>query len=101
VEVRHGGSVFPGVLREYYDLDHNIAVVVVVSSLDVHVVVLNMLGKLPPHTEVVALGYDISGKLMITSGVVTGDSSVSESRRDALKLSTYKISKVIAIRYDS
>lgn len=99
--MRHGGSVFPGVLREYYDLDHNIAVVVVMSSLDVHVVVLNMLGELPPHTEVVALGYDISGKLMITSGVVTGDLSVSESRRDALKLSTCKISKVIAIRYNS
>jgi hypothetical protein len=101
VEVRHGGSVFPGVLREYYDLDHNIVVVVVMLSLDVRVVVLNMLGELTPHIEVVALGYDISGKLMITTGVVTGNSSVSESRRDALKLSTCKIFKVIAIRYDS
>lgn len=98
--MRYGGSVFSGHLREYYDLDHNIAVVIVMSPLNVDVVVLNAQEELLPHTEVVALGHDISGKLMITSGVVTGDSSVSGSSHDRLKLSTCKISKVSAIQYD-
>ena len=97
VEVRCDGNVFTGFLGEY-DLDHNIAVVNVMSFPDVHVVLFNNLVELPPHSKVVALGRGISGKLMATSGELTGDSSGSQYI-DELKLSICKIPKV-HLQYD-
>lgn len=97
VEVRCDGNVFTGFLGEY-DLDHNIAVVNVMSFPDVRVVLFNNLVELPPHSKVVALGRGISGKLMATSGELTGDSSGSQYI-DELKLSSCKIPNV-HLQYD-
>lgn len=93
--MHHGGSVFTGFLREYYDLDHDIAIVVVMSSLDVHVVPLKHRLELLPYTKVIALGYSISAKLMATIGVLTADSG--SEYNDELQLSSCKISKVICL----
>ncbi|CAO1941010.1 unnamed protein product [Urochloa humidicola] len=87
VEVRLGCDVVIGFLGQY-DLDHEIAVVNVMSVLDVNVVHLVNLAKLEPVCKVVALGHDISGDVMATDGIMTGNSSRE------LKLSTCKISKV-------
>ncbi|XP_062231784.1 uncharacterized protein LOC133929158 isoform X2 [Phragmites australis] len=92
VHVRHEDNVVTGFLGEY-DLDHNIAAVSVVNFPDLHDVALykGYKGvKFPPHSKVVAVGHDISGKLMATSGVLNGDSSGSDEK---LTLSTCKISK--------
>ncbi|CAL4945461.1 unnamed protein product [Urochloa decumbens] len=87
VEVRLGRDVITGFLGQY-DLDHEIAVVIVMSVLDVHVVLLNNPAKLEPACKVVALGHGISGDVMATDGILTDNSS------GELKLSTCNISKV-------
>jgi hypothetical protein len=88
VEVRLGHDVVTGFLGQY-DLDHNIAVVNVMSALDVHVIRLNNLVNLEPHCKVVALGHGIFDvHVMAADGILTGDSS------GELQSSTCKISKV-------
>uniref|UniRef100_A0A0A9CMB2 Uncharacterized protein n=1 Tax=Arundo donax TaxID=35708 RepID=A0A0A9CMB2_ARUDO len=91
VEVHHEGNIVRGFLGEY-DLDLGIAVVNVITFLDVQVVHLSPVVEveLLPCSKVVAVGRGICGKLMATSGILTCDSSGSEDNED-LMLSTCKI----------
>jgi hypothetical protein len=76
-----------------YDLDHVIVVVEVTFTLDVYCAVpLSYAEELMPGRKVVAVGRDISGKLMATSGTLT-DSGQSEGCGH-LMLSTCKLSEV-------
>lgn len=89
--MRHGGNVVIGFLgRCAFDL--GIAVINIMTFLDVQVVP-NHLMEFMPYSNVVAVGHDISGKLMSTNGVLTPDTSGSENSED-LMLSTCKISEV-------
>jgi hypothetical protein len=81
-----------------YDLDHVIAVVEVTSALDVYCVPLSYAEELMPATKVVAVGRDISGKLMATSGTLT-DSGRSEDRGH-LMFSTCNLSEVHLLYYE-
>lgn len=76
-----------------YDLDHVIVVVEVTFTLDVYCAVpLSYAEELMPGRKVVAVGRDISGKLMATSGTLT-DSGQSEGCGH-LMFSTCKLSEV-------
>uniref|UniRef100_A0A0D9XNP7 Uncharacterized protein n=1 Tax=Leersia perrieri TaxID=77586 RepID=A0A0D9XNP7_9ORYZ len=91
VEVHHEDNVDTGDLREYV-MEHNMAAVVVKNLPDLRAVSFNYVHIFVPHNKVVALGRDISGKLMSTRGLLIGDSS--RSYNDQLMSSTCKISKV-------
>ncbi|XP_062187863.1 uncharacterized protein LOC133891149 isoform X2 [Phragmites australis] len=87
IEVRHEGSeVYRGFLAEY-NLDHNFAAVYIMTFLDVHVVLLKRAEEILPHSNVVAVGRDISGKVITRSVILTGDLSGSEDSKE-LMLST-------------
>ncbi|XP_002459160.2 serine protease HTRA3 [Sorghum bicolor] len=90
IEVRYGGNVYTGSLQQY-DFDHDIAVVNVMMCIHVNAIYFAEV-ECPPYSKVVAVGRDISGKLMATSGVLTGDSSGSEDCEDIM-ISTCKISE--------
>ena len=92
IEVRHEGNVVIGLLEEY-DLDHEIAVVKVMSVLDVYCMPLNHQVQFDPHgRKVVAVGCDISGGVLATSGTCT-DSRGSQYNRYVM-FSTCKLSEV-------
>uniref|UniRef100_A0A0D3HI74 Uncharacterized protein n=1 Tax=Oryza barthii TaxID=65489 RepID=A0A0D3HI74_9ORYZ len=91
VEVHHKDAVVIGSLREYH-LDHNMAAVVVENLPDLRPVPFNNVQKFVPHSMVVALGRDISGKLMATGGLLIGGSSGSYNPK--LMSSTCKFSEV-------
>ncbi|XP_022684911.1 uncharacterized protein LOC101782101 [Setaria italica] len=64
IKVRHEGSeVYEGVLSEY-DLDRNFAIVIISTSLDVHVGLFKHRVEILPRGMVLALGRGISGKLI-------------------------------------
>lgn len=86
--MHHEDTVVIGFLREY-NLDHNMAAVIVENLPDLRPVPFNNVQKFVPHSKVVALGRDISGKLMTTSGVLIG-----ESYNGYLMSSTCKFSEV-------
>nr|TKW18945.1 hypothetical protein SEVIR_5G466000v2 [Setaria viridis] len=90
VEVRHGDNVVIGFLGEY-DVDGNIAAVNVENFPDLQTVVFRNLLEFSPHVNVVAVGRDISGKLITTSGILNCDFSGSVP---SLMTTTCKISKV-------
>jgi hypothetical protein len=63
--VRHeGNEVYEGVLSEY-DLDHNFAIVIVSTSLDVQ--------EILPRGMVLALGRGISGTLVHTNVILASE----------------------------
>ncbi|CAL5009734.1 unnamed protein product [Urochloa decumbens] len=90
IEVRHKGRAVTGFLEEY-DLDYNIAVVKITSFLDVQNVLLHRALGIMLHSDVVAVGHDISGKIMAKSGKVTCDPRGYEDCE--LMFSTCKLSK--------
>ncbi|KAL6652900.1 hypothetical protein ACP70R_011825 [Stipagrostis hirtigluma subsp. patula] len=93
IEVRHDGNVRIGLLEEY-DLDHEIAVVKVMSLLDVCGVPLHHEVKFLPNCEVVAVGRDVSGNLVIRSGRLTVCSWASQPDDSKYQMfSTCKFSK--------
>ncbi|CAL4956027.1 unnamed protein product [Urochloa decumbens] len=93
IEVRHEGKIFRGSLEEY-DLDHEIAVVEVMSVLDVYCTPLNHQVQFDPHgKKVVAVGCDISGRVLATSGTCT-DSRGSQYSRYVM-FSTCKLSEAM------
>ncbi|TVU36894.1 hypothetical protein EJB05_18920, partial [Eragrostis curvula] len=70
IEVRQGGSeVHKGFLAEY-NLDQNFAVVNIMTPLDVHVVLLKCAEENLPHSNVVAVGREISGTLIARSVIL-------------------------------
>lgn len=89
--MRYEGNVYEGCLQQY-DFDHDIALVHVMMCLHVNAMYFGDVES-PPYSKVVAVGRDISGKLMATSGILTSDSSGSEDCEDIM-LSTCKISEV-------
>ncbi|CAD6269178.1 unnamed protein product [Miscanthus lutarioriparius] len=93
IEVRHEGNVAIGFLEEY-DLDHEIAVVKVMSVLDVYCMPLNHQVQFDPHgRKVLAVGCDISGGVLATSGTCT-DSRGSQYNRYVM-FSTCKLSETM------
>ncbi|XP_066315934.1 uncharacterized protein [Miscanthus floridulus] len=73
IKVRHEGSeVYEGVLSEY-DLDRNFAIVIVSTSLDVHVGLFKHRVEILPRGMVLALGRGISGKLVPTNVILTSE----------------------------
>jgi hypothetical protein len=72
--VRYEGNVYEGCLQQY-DFDHDIALVHVMMCLHVNAMYFGDVES-PPYSKVVAVGRDISGKLMATSGILTSDSSI-------------------------
>ncbi|CAO1943109.1 unnamed protein product [Urochloa humidicola] len=90
VEVRHGDNVVTGFLGEY-DVDCNIAAVNVENFPDLHTVVFRKLSEFPHHGNVVAVGRDISGKIIATRGILNNDLSGSFP---TLMRTTCQISKV-------
>ncbi|CAM0147764.1 unnamed protein product [Urochloa decumbens] len=89
VEVRHEDNVVIGFLGEY-DVDCNIASVNVQNFPDVQTVVFMNLLEFPPHVNVVAVGCDISGKLITT----TGELNCLSGSVPTVMTATCKISKV-------
>ncbi|KAL6863799.1 hypothetical protein ACP4OV_016702 [Aristida adscensionis] len=82
IEVRHGGNeVHKGFLAEH-DLDHNFAIVYIMIFLDVHLVLLKCAEEILPHSNVVAVGRDISGKVMARAVILIGDLSKSEDSEE-------------------
>ncbi|KAF2952574.1 hypothetical protein DAI22_01g345300 [Oryza sativa Japonica Group] len=91
IEVRCEGNFVVGCLDEY-DLDHEIAFVKVMTFLNVHEVLPNHVMKYLSGSKVVAVGRDISGKLITTDGMLISDSNGSEDAEEFM-LSTCKISE--------
>ncbi|CAL5063746.1 unnamed protein product [Urochloa decumbens] len=92
IEVRHEGKVVTGFLEEY-DLDLEIAVVKIKSTLDVHLVFLYHWSQFMPYCDVVSLGHDTSGKLIAITGKLTRDSSRSKES-EYIMFSSCKLSEV-------
>uniref|UniRef100_A0A0D9XYJ4 Uncharacterized protein n=1 Tax=Leersia perrieri TaxID=77586 RepID=A0A0D9XYJ4_9ORYZ len=91
VEVHHEDTAVIGSLREY-NLNHNIAAVSVANLPDLCTVSFKHIYKILPHSKVVAVGRDISGKLMATNGLLISDSSGSYNNK--LRSSTCKFSEI-------
>ena len=89
--MRHKGNVFIGSLEEY-DLDLEIAIVKIASSLDVHVAFLYHSCHFLIYHDVVSLGRDTSGKLLTTTGKLTPYSG--RSNVECLMFSSCKLSEV-------
>ena len=89
--MRHKGRAATGFLEEY-DLDYDIAVVKITSFLDVQKVLLHRALGTMLHSEVVAVGHDISGKIMTKSGNLSCDPRGYEDCE--LMFSTCNLSKV-------
>ena len=81
-----------------YDLDHVIAVIKVTSALDVYCVPLSYAEEVMPGRKVVAVGRDISGKLMATSGTLTASDRSEDCGH--LMFSTCKLSEVHLCYYE-
>ncbi|CAL4949063.1 unnamed protein product [Urochloa decumbens] len=92
IKVHHEGNVAIGTVEEY-DLDHVIAVVKVMPALDVYSIPLSYAEELMPGRKVVAVGRDISGKLMATNGILTASSGSEDCGH--LMFSTCKLSEVM------
>nr|TKW12056.1 hypothetical protein SEVIR_5G011966v2 [Setaria viridis]TKW12060.1 hypothetical protein SEVIR_5G011966v2 [Setaria viridis] len=93
IVVRHEEDVAIGFLEEY-DLDYEIAVVKVPAVLDVYCVPLDHQVQFDPHgRKVVAVGRDISNRLLTTSGTCTDSRGSQYSRY--LMFSTCKLSEVM------
>ncbi|EES15501.2 hypothetical protein SORBI_3008G003100, partial [Sorghum bicolor] len=92
IEVCHEGYGAIGTVVEY-DLDHVIAVIKVTSALDVYCVPLSYAEEVMPGRKVVAVGRDISGKLMATSGTLTASDRSEDCGH--LMFSTCKLSEVM------
>ncbi|WVZ67373.1 hypothetical protein U9M48_016460 [Paspalum notatum var. saurae] len=90
VEVHHGDCTTTGFLGEF-DLDCNIATVNVRTPPNLRAVHLRLYGEFPPDCNVVAVGRDISGKLITTSGKLNCDLS---GHLPSLMTTTCKISEV-------
>ncbi|XP_066354265.1 uncharacterized protein [Miscanthus floridulus] len=89
IEVRNEDHVVVGFLGEY-DLEDNTATVNVKIFSDLRTVGFNDVFKFQPHSKVLALGRDVSGKLIATGGILN-DNPICE---DKPMSSTCKISKV-------
>lgn len=75
-----------------YDLVHVIAVIKITSALDVYCVPLSYAEELMLGRKVVAVGRDISGNLMATSGTLTASGQSEDCGH--LMFSTCKLSEV-------
>jgi hypothetical protein len=64
------------------DLDHDFAVVEVYNVRDVQVGPFQSALENLPHGEVLAVGRDISGKIMVETVEMNGDSRVSKDDKD-------------------
>ena len=65
-------EVYEGVLSEY-DIDSNFAIVIVSTSLNVHVGLFKHTVEILPHGMVLALGRAISGKLVPTNVILSNE----------------------------
>ncbi|XP_066379317.1 uncharacterized protein [Miscanthus floridulus] len=82
IEVRHeGNEVFIGFVAEF-DKDRNFAVVNVRTFVDVQVGLFNHAREVLPHSEVLVVGRDVSGEMMVRSVGLNGDSRVCEDDED-------------------
>ncbi|XP_010230807.1 uncharacterized protein LOC100821910 isoform X2 [Brachypodium distachyon] len=73
IKVRHeGNEVYEGVLSEY-DLYHNFAIVIINTSLDVHVGLFKHRVENRPHGMVLALARGISGTLIPTNVILASE----------------------------
>ena len=84
-----GTKLYDGYMAEY-DLDNDFSVVEVYNVRDVQVGPFQSALESLPHGEVLALGRDTSGKIMVETVELNDDSRVSEDHRDLY----CKISKV-------
>jgi hypothetical protein len=82
LEVYHeGNEVCQGYLTDF-DLDHNLAIVEIWTDFDVHVGLLQHAVEFLPHCKVIAIGREITGKLMARRVQLMDDLSVSEDSED-------------------
>lgn len=82
LEVCHeGNEVCQGYLTDF-DLDHNLAIVEIWTDFDVHVGLLQHAVEFLPHCKVIAIGREITGKLMARRVQLMDDLSVSEDSED-------------------
>ncbi|CAL5051866.1 unnamed protein product [Urochloa decumbens] len=89
IEVRHeGNEVFMGFVAKF-DEDRNFAVVNVRTFIDVPVGLFNHAQEVQHHSEVLVVGRDVSGEMMVRSVGLKGDSRVCEDDEDL----DYKLSK--------
>lgn len=76
-----GNEVCQGYLTDF-DLDHNLAIVEIWTDFDVHVGLLQHAVEFLPHCKVIAIGREITGKLMARRVQLMDDLSVSEDSED-------------------
>ncbi|TVU36992.1 hypothetical protein EJB05_18954, partial [Eragrostis curvula] len=76
IEVHYRGKVLKGYLQDY-DLDYDIALVNIRTSVDALRAHINDDAIFLPGSKVVAVGRDISGKIMASSGILIGNISKS------------------------
>ncbi|XP_034568893.1 uncharacterized protein [Setaria viridis] len=76
-----GTKLYDGYMAEY-DLDNDFAVVEVYNVRDVQVGSFQSALESLPHGEVLAVGRDTSGEIMVETVELNGDSRVSEGDRD-------------------
>lgn len=76
-----GTRLYDGYMAEY-DLDNDFSVVEVYSVRDVQVGPFQSALESLPHGEVLAVGHDTSGEIMVETVELNGDSKVSEDDRD-------------------
>ncbi|KAG2634582.1 hypothetical protein PVAP13_2NG178100, partial [Panicum virgatum] len=76
-----GTKLYDGYMAEY-DLDNDFSVVEVYNVRDVQVGPFQSALESLPHGEVLALGRDTSGKIMVETVELNDDSRVSEDHRD-------------------
>uniref|UniRef100_K3ZMW7 Uncharacterized protein n=1 Tax=Setaria italica TaxID=4555 RepID=K3ZMW7_SETIT len=82
IQVRLDGTkLYDGYMAEY-DLDNDFAVVEVYNVRDVQVGSFQSALESLPHGEVLAVGRDTSGEIMVETVELNGDSRVSEGDRD-------------------
>uniref|UniRef100_I1PZF4 Uncharacterized protein n=1 Tax=Oryza glaberrima TaxID=4538 RepID=I1PZF4_ORYGL len=82
IQVRLDGTrLYDGYMAEY-DLDNDFSVVEVYSVRDVQVGPFQSALESLPHGEVLAVGRDTSGEIMVKTVELNGDSRVSEDDRD-------------------
>lgn len=73
--------MFMGFVAEF-DKDRNFAVVNVRTFVDVQVGLFNNAQEVLPHSEVLVVGRDVSGEMMVRSVGLNGDSRVCEDDED-------------------
>ncbi|KAF8781000.1 hypothetical protein HU200_000968 [Digitaria exilis] len=92
IEVCYEGNIASGFLEEY-DLRLEIAIVKIKSSFSVRAVFLYHFTQFLPCCDVVSLGRDTSGKLIVTTGKLIRDSGGYKERK-YLMFSSCKLSEV-------